>query len=74
MQVRFSDRTMAWEFLQRTGRTFSSGAFGKHTGLGLLLSREILAITGVTILENGEPGKGVQSGMTFPPGAFGLLS
>jgi PAS domain S-box-containing protein len=44
--------------------------FGKHTGLGLFLSREILAITGITITENGEPGKGVQFEMTVPYGAF----
>ena len=44
--------------------------FGKHTGLGLFLSREILAITGITITENGEPGKGVQFDMTVPYGAF----
>jgi PAS domain S-box-containing protein len=44
--------------------------FGKHTGLGLFLSREILAITGITITENGEPGKGVQFEITVPPGAF----
>jgi PAS domain S-box-containing protein len=40
--------------------------FGKHTGLGLFLSREILAITGITITENGEPGKGVQFEITVP--------
>ncbi|MCK9632753.1 MAG: PAS domain-containing sensor histidine kinase [Methanoregula sp.] len=32
--------------------------FGKHTGLGLFLSREILAITGISIVEKGEPGAG----------------
>ena len=30
--------------------------FGKHTGLGLFLSREILSITGITIRETGKPG------------------
>ena len=34
--------------------------FGKHTGLGLFLLREILAITVITIRENGETGKGVK--------------
>ena len=29
--------------------------FGKHTGLGLFLSREILSITGITISETGYP-------------------
>jgi PAS domain S-box-containing protein len=50
-------------------KLFQKG-FGKHTGLGLFLSREILAITGITIAENGEPGKGVQFEMTVPAGAF----
>jgi len=33
-------------------RLFQKG-FGKNTGLGLFLSREILAITGITISETG---------------------
>jgi signal transduction histidine kinase len=44
--------------------------FGKHTGLGLFLSREILAITGIAITENGEPGKGVRFEITVPNGAW----
>ncbi|UUX92908.1 PAS domain-containing sensor histidine kinase [Methanoplanus endosymbiosus] len=44
--------------------------FGKHTGLGLFLSREILAITGITITENGEPGKGARFEMTVPKGGY----
>lgn len=40
--------------------------FGKHTGLGLFLTREILSITGITIRENGEPGKGVQFEILIP--------
>ena len=40
-------------------RIFDRG-FGKNTGLGLTLSREILAITGITISETGEPGKGAR--------------
>ena len=50
-------------------KLFQKG-FGKHTGLGLFLSREILAITGITITENGEPGKGVRFEIAVPPGAF----
>jgi PAS domain S-box-containing protein len=50
-------------------KLFQKG-FGKHTGLGLFLSREILAITGITITENGEQGKGVQFEITVPAGAF----
>ena len=44
--------------------------YGKNTGLGLFLSREILAITGITITENGEPGKGARFEMLVPKGAF----
>ncbi|OPY37104.1 MAG: sensory histidine kinase AtoS [Methanoregula sp. PtaU1.Bin051] len=44
--------------------------FGKHTGLGLFLSQEILAITGITIAENGEPGSGVRFEITVPKGGY----
>jgi PAS domain S-box-containing protein len=44
--------------------------FGKHTGLGLFLSSEILAITGITICETGEPGKGARFEMTVPKEAW----
>jgi signal transduction histidine kinase len=44
--------------------------FGKHTGLGLFLSREILSITGITIKETGEPGKGARFEMTVPAGMW----
>jgi signal transduction histidine kinase len=46
--------------------------FGKNTGLGLALSREILDITGITIRETGEPGKGARFEITVPKGAFRL--
>ena len=44
--------------------------FGKNTGLGLALSREILSITDITITEKGEPGKGARFEMTVPKGAW----
>jgi signal transduction histidine kinase len=51
--------------------------YGKNTGLGLFLSREILAITGLTVRETGEPGKGVRfeilvpkEGYRFTPGVL----
>jgi len=50
-------------------RLFTRG-FGKHTGLGLFLSREILSITGFTIMENGTPGKGARFEIRIPPGAW----
>lgn len=44
--------------------------FGKHTGLGLFLSREILSITKITITENGEPGTGARFEITVPKGMY----
>ena len=43
---------------------------GNHTGLGLFLIREILAITGITITENGIPGRGARFEMVVPKGVF----
>jgi PAS domain S-box-containing protein len=48
--------------------------FGKNTGLGLALSREILDITGVVIRETGEPGEGARFEMTVPKGGFRFAS
>ena len=53
------------------GKLFRRG-FGKHTGLGLFLSQEILSITGITITENGEPGKGVRFEIRVPDGGYRL--
>ena len=50
-------------------KLFTKG-FGKHTGLGLFLSREILSITGITITENGEPGNGARFEMRVPRGKY----
>ena len=50
-------------------RIFERG-FGRNTGLGLFLVREILDITGITIRETGEPGKGARFEMTVPKGAY----
>lgn len=44
--------------------------FGKNTGLGLFLSREILAITGITIEETSEPGHGARFRIRVPAGKF----
>ena len=50
-------------------RLFEKG-FGKNTGLGLFLSREILGITGISITENGEPGKGARFEIRVPKAAY----
>jgi signal transduction histidine kinase len=46
-------------------RIFLRG-FGKHTGLGMFLAREILSITGLTIHETGEPGAGTRFEIAVP--------
>lgn len=50
--------------------------FGKNTGLGLFLTAEILSITGITIQETGEPGRGARFEIEIPAGCyrFGSIS
>jgi PAS domain S-box-containing protein len=43
---------------------------GKNTGYGMFLIREILAITGFTITEKGESGKGARFEILVPSGSF----
>jgi signal transduction histidine kinase len=50
-------------------RLFERG-FGKNHGLGLFLSREILAITGITITETGKDGQGARFEIVLPPGVW----
>jgi PAS domain S-box-containing protein len=47
--------------------------FGKHTGYGLFIAREILTITGMTILEDGNFGDGARFRISVPPGAWKIL-
>jgi PAS domain S-box-containing protein len=44
--------------------------FGKNTGLGLFLAREILSITGITIRETGEYQHGARFELHVPKGVF----
>ena len=44
--------------------------FGKHTGFGLFLSREILSITGFSIRETGISGNGARFEILIPEGSF----
>ncbi|PWR76255.1 PAS domain S-box protein [Methanospirillum stamsii] len=48
---------------------FTKG-FGKNTGLGLFLIREILSLTNITITEHGEKDTGVRFDMKIPSGTF----
>ena len=50
-------------------KIFARG-YGKNTGLGLFIIREILSITGLSIRECGIPGKGVRFEIRVPAGRF----
>ena len=50
-------------------RIFDRG-FGSNTGLGLFLTKEILAITGITIIENGKEGVGARFELHIPAGFY----
>ena len=56
--------------MDKDKKSLFSRGFGKNTGLGLFLSREILAITGITITENGTPGKGARFEIVVPKDAY----
>jgi signal transduction histidine kinase len=44
--------------------------YGKNKGLGLFLVREVLSITGISIKENGEPGKGARFEIAVSTGNY----
>ena len=46
--------------------------FGKNTGMGLALAGDILDITGITIKETGDPGKGARFEILVPKGMWRL--
>jgi PAS domain S-box-containing protein len=50
-------------------KIFEKG-YGKNTGFGLFLAREILAITGIFIHETGTHGKGARFEIAVPKGAY----
>jgi signal transduction histidine kinase len=50
-------------------QVFTKG-FGRDSGLGLFLIREILSITGISIRETGEPGRGARFEITIPSGDY----
>jgi PAS domain S-box-containing protein len=53
--------------------TIFKRGFGKHTGFGLFLSKEILGITGFSLKETGTPGKGARFEIFVPEGAFRIV-
>ncbi len=48
--------------------------YGKHTGHGLYLAKEILSFTGISIFENGVPGQGARFEIVIPKGGWHLLN
>jgi len=55
---------------EREKETIFERGYGKNTGLGMFLAREILAITGMKISETGVPGSGARFGILVPKGAY----
>jgi PAS domain S-box-containing protein len=55
--------------LDEKQKIFGKG-YGKNTGFGLFLVREILAITGIFIHETGAHGKGARFEIAVPKGAY----
>jgi len=50
--------------------TIFEKGYGRNTGFGLFLAREILAITGIAIHETGIPGTGARFEITVPAGMY----
>jgi signal transduction histidine kinase len=56
---------------EEKSRIFERG-YGSGAGWGLFLAREILAVTGMTITETGDPDKGMRFEIILPPGTLEL--
>jgi signal transduction histidine kinase len=63
--IGIADEEKEWIFLR---------GFGENTGFGLFLVREILLLTGITISETGEPGKGARFEILIPYGLYRITS
>lgn len=53
-------------------KIFAHG-YGKNTGFGLFLTREILSITGLSIIENGKEGEGARFEISIPKNLYRLV-
>ncbi len=65
----FSSKITVPEF-QRAKKEIVYKGLWKEYRSGAFLSREILAITGITISENSEPGKGARFEIRVPKGSY----
>jgi len=68
LQVTYEDDGVGID--EATKKQLFQKGFGKNTGLGLFLIREILGITGISIIENGIPGKGARFEILVPPDKY----
>jgi K+-sensing histidine kinase KdpD len=68
MKVRWEDDGVGIP-VEEKERIFDEG-YGKNTGLGLFLCSEILAITGITLQENGIPDRGARFELLVPDGKY----
>lgn len=68
IEILYEDDGVGIETSERE-KLFERG-FGKHTGFGLFLSRDILSITGITIDEMGTQGTGVRFLIQVPKGGY----
>ena len=64
----FEDKGKGIPFAEKE-KIFEKG-YGRGSGMGLFLIKDILGISGITIIENGVPGKGVRFEIRVPPGRF----
>jgi signal transduction histidine kinase len=70
-----NDLVVVWEdngvgiAMEDKEQIFGRG-FGKNTGLGMFLAREILSLTGMTIRETGTPLEGARFEIVVPRGAY----
>jgi PAS domain S-box-containing protein len=70
-----NDMTVMWEdngvgIVEEEKEKIFERGFGKNTGLGMFLVREILSLTGISIRETGVPGKGALFEILVPKGAY----
>jgi signal transduction histidine kinase len=74
-----NDLVVVWEdngvgiAMEDKEQIFGRG-FGKNTGLGMFLVREILSLTGMTIRETGTPLEGARFEIVVPRGAYRMVA